>query len=177
MPTSPETSFPLRRVFLAGVLPGLLLFIGTVIFATAQTVRSATTEVLLQLASAKVDAIAREIAATAPTAWDELQAGRPLAAAELTVLGKTLAREQRETQVALLKIYSADRRTWFSSDGTEVGFESFWTERGATCLTDHRLGATYYDMVMNSCHLEPCDGHPFPADWAEGALVKTAIPH
>lgn len=121
MPTSPETSFPLRRVFLAGVLPGLLLFIGTVIFATAQTVRSATTEVLLQLASAKVDAIAREIAATAPTAWDELQAGRPLAAAELTVLGKTLAREQRETQVALLKIYSADRRTWFSSDGTEIG--------------------------------------------------------
>jgi hypothetical protein len=50
-----------------------------------------------------------------------LLAGKPLSSAELAKVGQTLADEQRETQAALLKIYSPDRRTWFSTDGTEVG--------------------------------------------------------
>jgi class 3 adenylate cyclase len=116
-----ESPFPLRRAFLAGVLPGLLLLIGTVVFATAQTVRSATTEVLLQLASAKVDGIAKGIAAAAPTAWQEVLSGRPLSPAGLAEVRKALADEQRETQVMLLKIYAPDRRSLFATDGAEIG--------------------------------------------------------
>ena len=81
--TKAEAPFPLRRAFYLGVLPGLLLIIAAVVLATAQTVRSATTEILLQLASGKVDDIAKGIAATAPGAWRKLLAGGPLSSAEL----------------------------------------------------------------------------------------------
>jgi class 3 adenylate cyclase len=121
MATNAEAPFPLRRIFVGAVLPGLLLLIGAVVLATAQTVRSATTEVLLQLASAKVDGIAKGIAATAPAAWRQVLAGKPLLPAELAEIVKALADEQRETQVALLKIYAPDRRALFSTDGTEIG--------------------------------------------------------
>ncbi len=121
MATNAEAPFPLRRIFVGAVLPGLLLLIGAVVLATAQTVRSATTEVLLQLASAKVDGIAKGIAATAPAAWRQVLAGKPLSPAELAEIVKALADEQRETQVALLKIYAPDRHALFSTDGTEIG--------------------------------------------------------
>src|SRR5262245_58802397 len=114
--TDPELPFPLRRMFLAGVLPVLLLLIGAVVLATAQSVRSATTEVLLQLASAKVDGLAKEIMTAAPGAWQTVLAGKPLAPAELGEIGKALAHEQGETQVALLKIYGQDRRAVYASD-------------------------------------------------------------
>ena len=73
--TKAEAPFPLRRVFYLGVLPGLLLVIAAVVLATAQTVRSATTEILLQLASDKVDGIAKGIAAAAPEVWRKLLGG------------------------------------------------------------------------------------------------------
>ena len=59
--------------------------------------RSATTEILLQLASGKVDGIAKGIAATAPRR--KLLAGGPLSSAELAELAKALADEQNESQV------------------------------------------------------------------------------
>src|SRR6188768_51375 len=119
--TKTEAPFPLRRVFYLGVLPGLLVLIAAVVLATAQTVRSATTEILLQLASDKVDAIAKGMAAGAPGAWHNLLAGGPLSAADLAELANELADEQRESQVSLLKIYGSDRRALFSMEVTEIG--------------------------------------------------------
>jgi adenylate cyclase len=116
-----EAPFPLKRYFYLGVLPGLLLLIAAVVYATTQTVRSAAIEVLLQLASHKVDGIAKGVESAAPNAWHKLLSNGPLTAADLADLAKALADEQRETQIALLKIYGPDRRTLFATEIEEVG--------------------------------------------------------
>jgi ADYC domain len=62
--------------------------------------------------------------------------------------------------------------------GNEIGFESFWDENGAQCITEHRLGPDLLARVLNACSLGPCPGSPgFPTTpWNSTALVKTAIP-
>ncbi len=101
----------------------------------------------------------------------------------------------REERQALLKMYTgdfcgegfaftepgtplhwADSQGWRKFDGNEIGFEAWWDAKGARCLTEHRLGTTYYNAVMASCHLDPCKGNPFPDEWEEGAFLKSAIP-
>lgn len=119
--TKVEAPFPLKRAFYLGVLPGLLLTIAAVVLATAQTVRSATTEILLQLASDKVDGIAKGVAAAAPEVWRKLLGDGPLSSAELAQLARALADEQDESQVSLLKIYGPDRRARFSMEAAEIG--------------------------------------------------------
>src|SRR5262249_23090118 len=73
------------------------------------------------LASVKVDGLAKEIVAASPVAWQTVMAGRPPAPGDLAEIGKALAHEQGETQVALLKIYGRDRRAVYSSDPGEIG--------------------------------------------------------
>jgi adenylate cyclase len=119
--SSSEAPFPLKRYFFVGVLPGLLLVLASVVYATTQVVRSSTIEILLQLASHKVDGIAKEIELKAPNAWQRLLSGRPLAIGDLSDLTKALADEQRETQIPLLKIYNRDRKTVFATEPDEVG--------------------------------------------------------
>jgi hypothetical protein len=104
MRADPEQPFRLRRMLLVGVLPGLLLLIAAVVLATAQTVGSATTELLLQLASVKVEGLAKEIMASAPAAWRTALVGKAPTADDLAEISKALAHEQGETQVTLLKI-------------------------------------------------------------------------
>ena len=58
-PSLREAPFPLRRYFNLFVLPGMLLVVFAIIYATTQTVRLAAVEILLQLASQKVTGIAR----------------------------------------------------------------------------------------------------------------------
>ncbi|CAN5175519.1 hypothetical protein BH10PSE7_BH10PSE7_11350 [soil metagenome] len=116
-----EAPFPLRRYFYLGVLPGLLLVIAAVVYATTQTVRSSTVETLLQLATQKVDGIAKGIESEAPSAWRKLQSKQPLTAADLSDLTRAFADEQKETQLALLKIYSTERKVVFATDAGEIG--------------------------------------------------------
>jgi hypothetical protein len=73
-----EVSFPLNRHFNVFVLPGMLLVVLAVIYATTDTVRSAAVEILLQLASQKVAGIARGVESTAPDAWRKLLSNSPL---------------------------------------------------------------------------------------------------
>jgi len=67
-----EAPFPLRRYFYLFVLPGLLVVISTVILATTETVRSSTVEILLQIASRRVEGIAKGLESVAPAAWHKL---------------------------------------------------------------------------------------------------------
>jgi class 3 adenylate cyclase len=115
------TPFPLRSYFYLGVLPGLLVLIVAVVLATAQAVRSATIEILLQLATHKADGLAKGIDSAAPGAWHRLLANESLTAADLADLAKALADEQREAQIALLKIYGPDRKTLFATEAEEIG--------------------------------------------------------
>jgi class 3 adenylate cyclase len=119
--SSAQAPFPLRRYFYLGVLPGLLLLIAGVVYATTLAVRSATIEVLLQLASHKVDGIAKGVESSAPDAWRKLISNEPLADADLAALATALADEQREAQVDFLKIYGPDRRTLFATEAEEIG--------------------------------------------------------
>jgi class 3 adenylate cyclase len=116
-----DAPFPLRRYFLFGVLPGLLLLIGAVISATTQTVRLATIEVLLQLTTTTVAGIAERVDATAPDAWRKLLANEPLLASDLADLAKAFADEQRGSRISFLKIYGPDRRTVFATETDEIG--------------------------------------------------------
>lgn len=116
-----EEPFPLRRYFSMFVLPGMLIVIFAIIYATTHTVRSATVEILLQLASQKVAGIAKGVETTAPDAWRKLLSNSPLSAADLADLSKAFADEQRELQISLLKIYGPDRRTVFATETDEIG--------------------------------------------------------
>lgn len=65
---------------------------------------------------------------------------------------------------------------WSEFDGTETGFEAFWNEDGATCLTQHRIDSVWQAAVTGLCGLPACQGSPFPSSWPAGAYLKTAIP-
>ena len=69
-----------------------------------------------------------------------------------------------------------DRAGRLELDGTEIGFESFWNEEGATCLTTHRIDSVWQAAVLATCGLPACPGNPFPSTWPGGAILKTAIP-
>ena len=116
-----ERPFPLKRYFYLGALPGLLLLIAAVVYATTETVRSAATEVMLQLATRKVEGLARGVETLAPAAWHKLLAGETLNRADLDDLAKAFAREQQEAQISILKLYGRDRRTLFATEADEIG--------------------------------------------------------
>ncbi len=116
-----ERPFPLQRYFYFGALPGLLLLIAAVVYATTETVRSAATEVMLQLATRKVEGVARGVETLAPAAWHKLLAGETLTGADLEGLAKAFAREQQEAQISILKLYGRDRRTLFATESDEIG--------------------------------------------------------
>ncbi len=65
---------------------------------------------------------------------------------------------------------------WSAFDGTEIGFESFWDEGGAMCLTQHRIDSTWQAAVAAMCGIPACPGTPFPSAWEGHAYLKTAIP-
>jgi len=118
---SKEAPFPLRRYFYLFVLPGLLLVISTVIFATTETVRSSTVEILLQLASRRVEGLAKGLESVAPVAWHKLTSNEPLTELDLVDLNKGFALEQGVAQIALLKVYSPDRKTVYATEADEIG--------------------------------------------------------
>lgn len=119
--TQKEMPFPLKRYFNMFILPGMLLVVMAIIYATMATVQSATVEILLQMASQRVTAIARGVESAAPNAWRRLLSNEMPSAADLADLRKAFADEQREMQISLLKIYGLDRKTLFATEGDEIG--------------------------------------------------------
>jgi hypothetical protein len=116
-----HASFPLARYFYLGVLPALLLVVATTIYATTETARLSTIEVLLQLASRRVDGIATGVQAAAPDAWHKLLSNTPLIDTDRASLAEAFAHEQRETKIATLKVYNSDRKTVFATEPSEIG--------------------------------------------------------
>jgi hypothetical protein len=86
-----EAPFPLRRYFNFFVLPGMLLVVLAIIFATTEAVRSAAVEIILQQASQRVASIAKGVETTAPDAWHKLLSKSPLTALNQADLRKTFA--------------------------------------------------------------------------------------
>jgi adenylate cyclase len=99
----------------------MFLGIAAVIYATSQTVRSATVEVLLQLATQNVEEVSKGIEAAAPNAWHKLLANEPLATTDLEELTKAFGNEQNEAHIAQLKVYGRDRKTIFATEKSEIG--------------------------------------------------------
>ena len=151
-----ERPFPLKRYFYFGALPGLLLLIAAVVYATTETVRSAATEVMLQLATRKVEGLARGVETLAPAAWHKLLAGETLTSTDLADLAKAFAREQQEAQISLLKLYGRDRRTVFATEPDEIGrIEDKPALRDALLLAQSSVsveqdaqGAAYYELYL-----------------------------
>jgi len=116
-----DEPFPLRRYFFFWVFPALIVFALSFVYATSQSARSSTIEILLQLESRKVDSIAADVEAAAPDAWHMLLSGAPLDTSNLAQLIKVFGDEQRETQLTALKIYDRNRRTVFATEPDEMG--------------------------------------------------------
>ena len=121
MPSDKHAPFPLARYFYLGVLPALLLVIATTVYATTETARLSTIEVLLQLASRRVDGMAMGVQASAPDAWHKLLSNQALTITDLASLAEAFAHEQRETKITTLKVYNTDRKTVFATEPSEIG--------------------------------------------------------
>ena len=121
MPSDKHAPFPLARYFYLGVLPPLLLVIATTVYATTETARLSTIEVLLQLASRRVDGMAMGVQASAPDAWHKLLSNKALTITDLASLAEAFAHEQRETKITTLKVYNTDRKTVFATEPSEIG--------------------------------------------------------
>ena len=121
MPSDKHAPFPLAWYFYLGVLPALLLVIATTVYATTETARLSTIEVLLQLASRRVDGMAMGVQASAPDAWHKLLSNKALTITDLASLAEAFAHEQRETKITTLKVYNTDRKTVFATEPSEIG--------------------------------------------------------
>lgn len=151
-----DQPFPLRRYFYFAILPGLLLLIGAVVYATTAAVRSGATEVMLQLATTKVEGIARGIETAAPVPWRKLLAGNALSDQDLAELGQAFASEQREAQISLLKLYGRDRKTLYATEADEIGKiedkpalrEALTLGRPSVLVEQDVKGSTFYELYL-----------------------------
>ncbi len=116
-----DAPFPLRRYFYGLVLPGLLLMMAAVVFATTQTVRSSTIEVLLQIATERAAGVAQGVREKAGDAWERLIADQGLNEADMAELAEAFADEQAEAQIVRLKIYDRAHHTIFATDHSLIG--------------------------------------------------------
>ena len=116
-----DAPFPLRRYFYGLVLPGLLLLIAAVVLATTQTVRHATIEVLLQIATNRAAGVAKGVSEKAGPAWENLIGDVSLSENDMAIPAEAFADEQSEAQIERLKIYDTDHHTVFATDSSLIG--------------------------------------------------------
>jgi len=118
----PDTeAYPLRRLFLRRILPGLAILAAALAVATVLATRIVTERVYLQLAGSRAAGLAAGMATEAPQAWKALLAGDTLSSSDLEKLAAAFGRERREFKLNGLKVYTMDGRTLYSDEPTEIG--------------------------------------------------------
>ena len=145
-----EQPYPLQRLFLRYILPGLvcLLIISAVL--TVLAARRLTEDVYLEQATRRAQVIDRAMAEVVPDHWRRLKNGDPPKSlygdADGQKLLAALSREVHELDLVHLKIYAAGGVIQYATDASKIGTVDASTayiaasERGASSVV-HRVGS------------------------------------
>ena len=120
-----EQPYPLRRLFLRYIVPGLMVMVVASAALSVYGARELAEGVYLEQATRRAQIVDRAMSEAAPTAWRRLKAGEPPATLFATAEGRTLLgeldREVRELDLAHLKIYGAGGVIQYASEAARIG--------------------------------------------------------
>jgi class 3 adenylate cyclase len=122
-----ESPYPLRRLFLRFVLPGLVLLLVLSAAMTGVGAGILAEGLYLEQATRRAQIVDRAMTEVAPDHWRRLKHGEAPASVYADADGRTLlaelTREVRELDLAHLKIYSAQGIIQYSTDARLIGTE------------------------------------------------------
>lgn len=116
-----DRPFPLKRRFVAWIVPGLILFLGILIFTTYQASRDVIRDIYLQQATSRAEGIAHGVARSHPEEWSMLVNGEAIALDGQQALSNAFNDERREFKLEKLKVYDLSGLTIFSTDPATMG--------------------------------------------------------
>lgn len=120
-----EQPYPLLRLFLRFILPGLLLLLAVSAALTSVGARQIVEGIYLEQATRRAQIIDRAMAEAAPEHWRRLKSGEAPASVYADAGGRKLLaelnREVRELDLTHLKIYSSGGVIQFSTDAGHIG--------------------------------------------------------
>jgi class 3 adenylate cyclase len=150
-----ENPFPLAQRYRSRVLPIIGVFVVSLVLLTALAVERAVEDINLQFAADRVDEVVGEIRSGAPGDWEAIMAGRSSPATE-TQLNLRLANAAKERGIPRLKVYDAEGRTLFSTQGEVIGAleadpaltESIQQNRRVLLLNQDPDGTTFNEFYV-----------------------------
>ena len=116
-----DRPFPLKRRFLLWIVPGLVVFVGILVFTTFRASQDVVRDIYLQQATRRAEGVAEGVARSHPNEWRDLVSGVALSARSLGVLSEAFDNERREFNLLKLKVYDLRRVTIFATDATKIG--------------------------------------------------------
>ena len=122
-----DQPYPLLRLFLRYIVPGLLILLVLSAVLTGVGARQLAEGVYLGQATRRAQIIDRAMTEAAPDHWQRLKRGEAPASVYGDAHGQTLlaelTREARELDLTHLKIYSAAGFIQYSTDRSQIGME------------------------------------------------------
>lgn len=122
-----DQPYPLLRLFLRYIVPGLLILLVLSAFLTGVGARQLAEGLYLEQATRRAQVIDRAMTEVASDHWRRLKRGESPALVYGDADGQTLlaelTREVRELDLTHLKIYSAGGVIQYSTDGSQIGME------------------------------------------------------
>ncbi len=116
-----DRPFPLKRRFLVWIVPGLVLFVGILVFTTYHASQDVVRDIYLQQATQRAQGVAEGVARSHPDEWRDLVNGVALSSESLITLSQAFDNERREFNLSKLKVYDLHRLTIFATDATKIG--------------------------------------------------------
>jgi len=116
-----DRPFPLKRRFLIWIVPGLLLFVGILVFTTYRASQDVVRDIYLKQATLRAEGVAQGVARAHPGEWRDLVNGIDLKGDRLDTLSQAFENERREFNLSKLKVYDLHRLTIFATDSTQIG--------------------------------------------------------
>lgn len=120
-----DQPYPLRRLFLRYILPGLLAVVVASAALSVYGARLLAEGVYLEQATRRAQIVDRAMTEAVPAAWRRLKAGEPpgvlFATAEGRILLDELSREVRELDLVHLKIYGAGGIIQYATEAASIG--------------------------------------------------------
>jgi adenylate cyclase len=155
-----DQPYPLLRLFLRYIVPGLLILLALSAVLTAVGARQLAEGVYLEQATRRAQVIDRAMTEVAPDHWRRLKHGEAPGSVYGDAGGQTLlaelTREVRELDLTHLKIYSAAGVIQYSTDAGQIGTEDrspafvAAAERGASTAVHKTVpdGSALYELYV-----------------------------
>jgi len=116
-----DRPFPLKRRFLLWIVPGLVVFVGVLIFTTYQSSQHVVRDIYLEQATRRAEGVAEGVAHSHPGEWNDLVNDVPLSEESLNALTQAFDNERSEFKLSKLKVYDLHRLTVFATDHKLIG--------------------------------------------------------